>query len=62
MVERGSGRRNPTTDRHTELQGNKIWGSGPRSIAFVVVVATVTVAVVVVDAAIVVATNQVQCC
>lgn len=67
MVERGSGRRNPTIERHRELQGNQIWGSGPRSVAFVVVavvVATVdvTVAVVVVDAAVVVATNQVQRC
>lgn len=60
MVERGSGSRNPTTERPRELQSNQIWAADPRSVAFLVVVANV--AVVAVAAAVVVAANQVQCC
>lgn len=60
MVKRGSGSRNPTTERPRELQSNQIWAADPRSVAFLVVVANVPV--VAVAAAVVVAANQVQCC
>lgn len=63
VVKRGSGSRNPTTERPRELQSNQIWAADPRSVAFLVVAVVVAnVAVVAVAAAVVVAANQVQCC